>query len=81
MTMEVGEAQLSAFLKTAAEASGRSVTEEEVDTLVALIAAMAGQENTIDSDVELVLEDGEWLVCDSLDFLNNIGDLEFPMSP
>jgi len=81
MWMEVDGEKLASFLKNAAIAQGRPVNEEEVSVLVALFSAMAGQETPVESDVQLVKEGGKWLVCDTLGFLNEFGNLELSLQP
>ncbi len=68
--------KLRTFLKQAAEAGGETVTDEQLDFVVDMFTAMGGQEAPFDGEVELIKEDGDWVVCDDIDFLNAI-DLGF----
>lgn len=68
--------KLKSFLKEAAEATGETVTDEQLDFVVSMFSAMAGQEAPFDGEVELIKEDGDWVVCDDIDFLNEL-DLGF----
>jgi hypothetical protein len=68
--------KLRSLLKQVAEAAGQTVTDEELDLVVGMFGAMAGQEAPFEGEVELIKEDGDWVVCDDIDFLNEI-DLGF----
>ncbi len=64
--------KLKSFFKKAAEASGEEVSDEEIDMMVGMFTAMGGQESPFEGDVELIKEDGDWVVCDELDFLDEV---------
>jgi hypothetical protein len=66
MKLEFDSDKLKDFFKKAAEAAGETVTDEELDFIVEMIASSAAQEEDLDEDVELIKEDGKWVVCDEL---------------
>jgi hypothetical protein len=70
--------KLREFFKEAAEAAGQPVSDEELDLVVNMFGAIAGQEAPVDGNVDLVKEDGEWMVCDDLDFLDSSDLLNLP---
>jgi hypothetical protein len=76
MSLDFDTDKLKEFFRQAAEAAGQEVTDEQLDMMIGMFSAMGGQEAPIDGDVELVKEDGKWVVCDELDFLNEV-DLGF----
>jgi hypothetical protein len=71
--------KLKEFLKKAMAASGQEVGDDELDFVVNLFESMAGQEAPVDGDITLVKEDGDWLVCDDLTFLEGGDLLELPL--
>ena len=79
MGLEFDTEKLRSFLKKAAEASGEEVTDDQLDLVVNMFSGMGGQEAPIDGDVELVKEDGKWVVCDDLAFLEGSDLLELPI--
>lgn len=74
MSLDFDSDKLKEFFKKAAEAAGQTVSDEELDFVITIFDSMAGQEAPLEGDVKLVKEDGAWLVCDDLDFLDS-GDL------
>jgi len=76
MSLDFDTDKLKEFFKKAAEAAGQEVTDEQLDMMMGMFTAMGGQEAPVEGDVELVKEDGKWVVCDELDFLNEV-DLGF----
>lgn len=78
MALDFDSEKLKSFLKKAGEASGESMTDEQLDFAVGMFSAIAGQEAPIDGEVELIKEDGEWVVCDELDFLESSDLLNLP---
>jgi hypothetical protein len=70
--------KLRDFMRSAAEASGEEVTDEQLDFVVGMFTAMGGQEMPVDGEVELVKEDGKWVVCDDLGFLEGTDLLDLP---
>jgi hypothetical protein len=54
------------------------VTDEQLDFVVGMFSSMAGQEIPIDGDIKVVKEDGKWLVCDDLGFLENTDLFNLP---
>jgi hypothetical protein len=79
MAMEFDTEKLKSFLKKAAEASGEEVSDDQVDFMVNMFSGMSGQEAPIDGDVQLVKEDGKWVVCDDLAFLEGSDLMELPI--
>jgi len=74
MSLDFDADKLKEFFKKAMAASGQEVSDDELDFVINLFDSMAGQEAPISGDVTLVKEDGKWLVCDDLAFLES-GDL------
>ena len=66
MKLDFNSDKLKDFFKKAAEAAGETVTDEELDFIVEMIASSAAQEEDLDEDLELIKEDGKWVVCDDL---------------
>jgi hypothetical protein len=79
MALEFDTDKLKSFFKQAAEAAGESVSDEELEFIVGIFEAMGGQEAPLDGDVALVKEDGKWLVCDELGFLDSSELFELPL--
>lgn len=79
MALEFDTDKLKDFFKQAAAAAGQEVSDQELDLVVNLFDSMAGQEVPIDGDVKVVKEDGEWLVCDELDFLDSADMFDLPL--
>jgi hypothetical protein len=79
MSLAFDTEKLKEFFKKASEAAGQPVTDEELDFVINIFESMGGQEAPVDGDVTLVKEDGKWVVCDDLSFLES-GDLfELPL--
>lgn len=78
LSLDFDTEKLKSFFKQAAEAAGQPVSDEEVDLVVNMFSALGGQEMPVDGDVDLVKEDGEWMVCDDLDFLDSTDLLNLP---
>jgi hypothetical protein len=76
MSLDFDTDKLKEFFRKAAEAAGQEVTDEQLDMMMGMFTAMGGQEAPVEGDVELIKEDGKWVVCDELDFLNEV-DLGF----
>ncbi len=66
------DAMRSVFEKMLEE-MGLPASDEMLDGMMEEMMGDIGAESPIDGDVNLVKEDGDWLVCDALDFL---GDLD-----
>ena len=79
LSLDFDTEKLKSFFKQAAEAAGQPVSDEELDMVVNIFNAMGGQEAPLDGNVDLVKEDGEWVVCDDLDFLNSSELLNLPL--
>lgn len=71
LSLDFDTEKLKSFFKNASEAAGQPVSDEELDLVVNMFSAMGGQEAPVDGNVDLVKEDGEWMVCDDLDFLDS----------
>jgi hypothetical protein len=79
MSLAFDAEKLREFLKKAMAATGQEVGDDELDFVVNMFQSMAGQEAPVDGDVNLIKEDGDWVVCDDLNFLEG-GDLfELPL--
>lgn len=79
MSLDFDAEKLKEFFKKAAEAAGQPVGDQELDFVVGIFEAMSGQEAPLDGDVELVKEDGDWVVCSELDFLQGSDLFELPL--
>jgi hypothetical protein len=54
------------FVRQVLEAGGQEATDELVESLLPTVVEEIEQGSDLDSEVEVVLEDGAWLVCDDL---------------
>ena len=72
VSIEFNTDKLKSFFKKAAEAEGEEVSDEDLDMVIGMFTAMGGQESSFEGDVDLIKEDGKWVVCDELDFLDEI---------
>jgi hypothetical protein len=79
MSLEFDTDKLREFFRKASEASGQEVTDQELDFVVGIFESMSGQEAPLDADVKLIKEDGEWVVCDDLSFLEAGDIFELPL--
>jgi hypothetical protein len=79
MSLDIDAEKLKSFFKQALEASGQEVSDDELDFVVDMFGAMAGQEAPVEGDVKMVKEDGKWLVCDELDFLDSSELFDVPL--
>jgi hypothetical protein len=78
MSVDFDTEKLKEFLKKAMEASGQEVDEQGLDFMVGMFQSMSGQEAPIDGDVKMVKENGDWLVCDELNFLESSDLFQLP---
>jgi hypothetical protein len=69
MKVEFDAEQLKAILKAGAEAQGQTLSDEQAALFITMFNAMATQEFPLEGDVELIVENGTWVVCDDLDLL------------
>jgi hypothetical protein len=60
------------------EASGQNLTDQELDFMVTMANLILAQGLPLDADITLVQEAGQWLVCDDLDFLQDLFQLPLP---
>ncbi len=79
MSLEFDTERLKEFFRQASEASGQEVSDQELDFIVGIFETMSGQEAPLDGDVRLIKEDGEWVVCDELSFLEAGDIFELPL--
>jgi hypothetical protein len=79
LSLDFDTEKLKSFFKQAAEAAGQPVSDEELDMVVNIFNAMGGQEAPLDSNVDVVKEDGEWVVCGDLGFLDSSELLNLPL--
>jgi hypothetical protein len=79
MSLAFDTEKLKEFFKKAAEAAGQEVSDQELEFVVGIFDTMSGQEAPLDGDVKLVKEDGEWVVCDELSFLEAGDIFELPL--
>jgi hypothetical protein len=62
--MEFKPDEFKALIKKMLEAEGTEIPDEMLDPMIDQMIAEEAQEDSIDSDVKLVKEEGEWLICD-----------------
>jgi len=79
LSLDFDTEKLKSFFKQAAEAAGQPVSDAELDMVVNIFNAMGGQESPLDANVDVVKEDGKWVVCGDLDFLNSSDLLNLPL--
>jgi hypothetical protein len=79
MSMEFDTEKLKGFFKKTAEASGQEVSDQELEFIVGIFDSMGGQEAPLDGDVKLIKEDGDWVVCDELSFLDSSELFQLPL--
>jgi hypothetical protein len=79
MSLDFDTEKLKDFFRQASEASGQEVSDQELDFVVGIFESMSGQEAPLDGDVKLIKEDGEWVVCDELNFLEAGDIFELPL--
>jgi hypothetical protein len=70
--MEFDTDKLKEVFKKMAEAEGQEVSDEELDMIVGMVAGMGSQEVEFEQDVEVIKEDGNWVVCDELNMLDEL---------
>ena len=63
---------LKPVLRSAMEASGNQVSEQELDLMVSLASIVAARGVPLDTEIALIQENGQWLVCDDLEFLRDL---------
>lgn len=69
---------LREVIKAVAEANGQTLSDQELDFVLTLLSAVAEQGTPLDADVQLIEENGQWVVCDDLLFLEDMLDLPLP---
>lgn len=69
MTIALDEETIRTIVVGVLESSGMEVTDEAVEQYVGILGASLNQSMSeeADTDVEVVNENGEWLMCDTLD--------------
>lgn len=69
MTITLDEETIRTIVVGVLEASGMEVTDQTVEEYVGILGASLNQSMSeeADTDVEVVNENGEWLMCDTLD--------------
>ena len=79
LSLEFDVEKLKEFFKKTAEASGQEVTDQELDFVVGIFESMGGQEAPLEGDVKVIKEDGKWVVCDELNFLDSSELFDLPL--
>lgn len=69
---------LKEVIKKVAEANGQPLSDQELDFVITLLSVVAQQGTPLDADVQVVMENGQWVVCDDLLFLGDMFELPFP---
>lgn len=62
--MEFKPDEFKALIKKVLEAEGTEIPDEMLDPMIDQMIAEETQEESIDSDVRLIKEEGEWVICD-----------------
>jgi hypothetical protein len=78
MRFEFDPDVLKDVIRAVAEANGQTLSDQELDFVLTLLSAVAEQGTPLDADVQLVKENGQWVVCDDLLFLEDMVDLPLP---
>jgi major membrane immunogen (membrane-anchored lipoprotein) len=63
LQMSFDKDKLKPLVKEAAEAAGQSVSDDEIDMLLGMVEGMLGEGVPIDEDMQLIKEDGKWVMC------------------
>jgi hypothetical protein len=66
LTGEIDEEVARTFVRQLLEASGQEASDEAVDSFVPMLMDPLEEGTDLGSDIEVVLEDGAWLVCGDL---------------
>ena len=69
---------LKEVIKAVAEANGQTLSDQELGFVMTLLGVVAEQGTPLDADVQLIQEDGQWVVCDDLLFLEDMLELPLP---
>jgi hypothetical protein len=69
---------LKEVLKTVTGASGQELSDQELDFMVTMANLILARGVPLDADITLAQEAGQWLVCDDLDFLQDLFQLPLP---
>jgi hypothetical protein len=72
VSVEFDTDKLKEVFKKVAEASGEEIPDDQLDMIVGMFTGMSGQEVEFAQDVEMVKEDGDWVVCDELNILDEL---------
>ncbi len=73
MAFDIDIDKLKPIFKDAIEAAmGIEVTDEMADEMMSEFTADTVEPASFDGDVNLVKEDGDWLICDDLEFLDEM---------
>ena len=71
VALKIDEGKLKEALKKEAEAAGEEVSDEELTLIVGMFTAMSNEVEYA-QDVEVIKEDGKWVVCDELTIMDEI---------
>jgi hypothetical protein len=80
LALDVDTDVLKPFLKTAAGAAGEVVSDELLDAAMGVVDAIDFPDVPLEGEVELVNQDGKWVLCDDLAFHPHPG-AHWPMVP
>jgi len=69
---------LKEVIKKVAEANGQPLSDQELGFVITLLGVVAEQGTPLDADVQLLKENGQWVVCDDLLFLGDMFQLPLP---
>jgi ABC-type transporter MlaC component len=67
ISVNFNQDELTQVLTTAAEASGQQVSQQQIDSLVSMIVSATDQPVPVDTQIDMVKEDGQWRVCSNLE--------------
>jgi PBP1b-binding outer membrane lipoprotein LpoB len=67
ISVNFNQDELTQVLTTAAEASGQQVSQQQIDSLISMIVSATEQPVPVDTQIDMVKEDGQWRVCSNLE--------------
>jgi hypothetical protein len=63
LTASIDEARMKEVIRPLLQAQGLAVTDQMLDTMMQALTTQLGQGRTIDEELQLVRENGRWLIC------------------
>jgi hypothetical protein len=72
ISLEINADKLKEAVKEQAEAAGEEVSDEDLDFFVDMFTSGMGDEVEFEEDLDVIKEDGKWVVCDELEVLDEV---------